>query len=152
MRLVPRSRKRRVAVVVALLSYTLLMTLGGCADFFILYPTTDKYVVAGTTRREVPVAGGKSVEVWTMRSEGARSREPEAYVLEFVGNASRAEGMAEFVAEEWGRLTAIRSVSVIDTLLAATARVHGLTLATRNIRDVAWTGVASVDPFAPPRD
>jgi predicted nucleic acid-binding protein len=55
------------------------------------------------------------------------------------------------VAEEWGRLTAIRSVSVIDTLLAATARVHGLTLATRNIRDVAWTGVASVDPFAPPR-
>lgn len=52
------------------------------------------------------------------------------------------------VAEEWGRLSAIRSSSVVDTLLAATARVHGLTLATRNIRDVAWTGVDCVDPFA----
>jgi toxin FitB len=52
------------------------------------------------------------------------------------------------VAEEWGRLSAIRGSSVVDTLLAATARVHGLTLATRNIRDVVWTGVDCVDPFA----
>ena len=51
------------------------------------------------------------------------------------------------VAEEWGRLSAVRSVSVIDTLLAATARVHGLTLATRNVRDVAWTGVDCFNPF-----
>jgi len=51
------------------------------------------------------------------------------------------------VAEEWGRLSAIRSSSVMDTLLAATARAHGLTLATRNIRDVAWTGVDCIDPF-----
>ena len=51
------------------------------------------------------------------------------------------------VAEEWGRLSAVRSVSVIDTLLAATARVHGLTLATRNVRDVAWTGVDCINPF-----
>lgn len=54
------------------------------------------------------------------------------------------------VAEEWGRLAAVRSVSVIDTLLAATARVHGLTLATRNVRDVAWTGVDCVNPFDEP--
>jgi predicted nucleic acid-binding protein len=50
-------------------------------------------------------------------------------------------------ADEWGRLTALRSASVIDTLLAATARVHGLTLVTRNVRDVGWTGVACLDPF-----
>ena len=36
---------------------------------------------------------------------------------------------------------------VVDTLLAATARVHGLTLATRNVRDVAWTGVDCINPF-----
>ena len=52
------------------------------------------------------------------------------------------------VAEEWGRLSAVRSASVVDGLLAATARVHGLTLATRNLRDVAWTGVSCVNPFA----
>jgi toxin FitB len=51
------------------------------------------------------------------------------------------------VAEEWGRLSAARSVSPVDTLVAATARVHGLVLATRNVRDVAWTGVSCVNPF-----
>ena len=53
------------------------------------------------------------------------------------------------VAEEWGRLGAVRSASAVDTLLAATARVHGLILATRNVRDVVWTGVECLDPFVP---
>ncbi len=51
------------------------------------------------------------------------------------------------VAEEWGRLTAIRSGSTIDTLMAATAQVFGLTLITRNVKDVAWTGVSYLNPF-----
>lgn len=55
------------------------------------------------------------------------------------------------VAEEWGRLSALRPGSVIDVLLAATARVHGLTLVTRNVRDVEWTGVAWMNPFEPRR-
>ena len=55
------------------------------------------------------------------------------------------------VAEEWGRLTATRSASVVDTLQAATARVHGLTLATRNVRDVEWTGVSWINPFVATR-
>jgi alpha-beta hydrolase superfamily lysophospholipase len=102
MQLFPKSRKRRAAVVVVLLGYTLLMLSGRCADFFILYPSTERYVVPGTTRREVPVPGAMPVEVWTARSAGASAREPEAYVLEFVGNASRAEDMADMVAGEWG--------------------------------------------------
>jgi toxin FitB len=53
------------------------------------------------------------------------------------------------VAEEWGRLAAVRAASVVDVLLAATARVHGLTLVTRNVRDVQWTGVPCVNPFTP---
>ena len=53
------------------------------------------------------------------------------------------------VAEEWGRLTALRTASIVDTLMAATARVHGLVLVTRNPRDVAWTGVPYLNPFAP---
>lgn len=51
------------------------------------------------------------------------------------------------VAEEWGRLTALRPASVVDALMAATARVHGLVLVTRNTRDVAWTGVPHLNPF-----
>lgn len=53
------------------------------------------------------------------------------------------------VAQQWGRLTALRSASVIDTLMAATAQVFDLVLVTRNVKDVAWTGVSYLDPFDP---
>jgi predicted nucleic acid-binding protein len=51
------------------------------------------------------------------------------------------------VAEQWGRLTARRSGSMIDTLMAATAQVFDLVLVTRNVEDVAWTGVSCLNPF-----
>lgn len=51
------------------------------------------------------------------------------------------------VADEWGRLCARRSVPVMDALIAATARIHGLTLVTRNVRDFANLGVALLNPF-----
>jgi predicted nucleic acid-binding protein len=51
------------------------------------------------------------------------------------------------VAEEWGRLMDPPTLPVIDALIAATAIVNGLTLATRNVKDLARTGVATVNPF-----
>lgn len=51
------------------------------------------------------------------------------------------------VAEEWGRLRATRSLPVVDALLAATARVHNLTLVTRNVRDFVGTGARLLNPF-----
>ena len=50
-------------------------------------------------------------------------------------------------ARRWGELSAGRSIPVIDTLIAATAISHGLTLVTRNTRDVESTGVPLVDPW-----
>lgn len=47
----------------------------------------------------------------------------------------------------WGELSAGRSLPVIDTLIAATAISRGLTLVTRNTRDVASTRVPLVDPW-----
>jgi predicted nucleic acid-binding protein len=38
---------------------------------------------------------------------------------------------------------------VVDGLLAATARVHDLTLVTRSVKDVVRTGIDVLDPFAP---
>lgn len=52
------------------------------------------------------------------------------------------------VADQWGRLSAIRPISTVDGLLAATALVHDLTLVTRNVSDVAHTGVKLLNPFA----
>jgi predicted nucleic acid-binding protein len=49
--------------------------------------------------------------------------------------------------DEWGRLDAQGSLPVVDGLLAATARVHDLTLVTRNVKDVIRTGIDVLDPF-----
>lgn len=51
------------------------------------------------------------------------------------------------VARRWGMLSARRSLPVVDTLIAATALVHGLTLVTRNVRDVSQTGVVVFNPW-----
>lgn len=63
--------------------------------------------------------------------------------------AGRILPVDDAVAEEWGRMSADRPVPVIDGLLAATAKVHGLTLATRNTADVADLGAEVVNPFEP---
>jgi len=55
------------------------------------------------------------------------------------------------VAEQWGRLNMPDPVPTVDGLLAATAMVHGMTLVTRNTRDVARTGAMTLDPTAPAR-
>lgn len=51
------------------------------------------------------------------------------------------------VAEVWGRLNATEPLPVVDGLMAATALAHGWTLVTRNVRDVAATGVRLLNPF-----
>jgi predicted nucleic acid-binding protein len=54
------------------------------------------------------------------------------------------------VAETWGRLGAQRPLPVIDGLMAATARHHGLTFVTRNTQDIAHLDVPWLNPFANP--
>jgi predicted nucleic acid-binding protein len=51
------------------------------------------------------------------------------------------------IAEEWGRLNTRDPLPIIDGLLAASAKVRGCTLVTRNTADVARTGVTLVNPF-----
>jgi len=87
--------------------------------------------------------------------ELARRRDPqkaaalEAWLGEVVaGFADRVLPVDAAVAEEWGRMNAIRPVPVIDALLAATAKANGLTLVTRNEADVAGIGVEVLNPFA----
>ena len=64
------------------------------------------------------------------------------------GYAHRILPIEEKVSAVWGRLYYIRNVPVVDGLLAATARVHNLTLVTRNIQDVQELGVNLFNPFS----
>ena len=52
------------------------------------------------------------------------------------------------VADEWGRLQARKPGHAIDRLLAATARVHKLTVVTRNARDFSGLPVKVLNPFS----
>ncbi len=51
------------------------------------------------------------------------------------------------IAEEWGRMNVPDPLPVVDGLLAATAKLTGLTLATRNTTDVARCGLSLFNPF-----
>ncbi|MGA7802865.1 MAG: type II toxin-antitoxin system VapC family toxin [Gammaproteobacteria bacterium] len=51
------------------------------------------------------------------------------------------------VADEWGRFNVGRPVPVIDGLLAATAKVHRMTLVTRDTADIAGLDVQVLNPF-----
>ena len=70
------------------------------------------------------------------------------------------DGVAKIVCLPWEAATGLRwaklladlrksgqSLSIKDSLIAATALVHGLTVVTRNARDFTKTGVRVVDPF-----
>ena len=91
--------------------------------------------------------------------ERARPNDPaKARALERWLNAV-AEAFADHilpidhvVADEWGRMSAKRPVPSIDALLAATAKAHRMTLATRNISHIADLGAEFLNPFAPIAD
>lgn len=54
------------------------------------------------------------------------------------------------VADRWGRLLAqtTRPLPAVDSLLAATALSHGLTLVTRNVRDFPHPDLKVLDPWS----
>ena len=64
--------------------------------------------------------------------------------------SSRILAIDEPVAECWGRLVAQagRALPAIDSLLAATALTHGLTLVTRNEPDFQHPGLDVINPWA----
>ena len=66
---------------------------------------------------------------------------------------SRILPIDQAVASRWGSICGEaerigRKIPVLDALLAATALEAGLTLATRNTRDLQATGVPILDPWA----
>jgi len=89
--------------------------------------------------------------------ESIRRRDPDgAVALDswlgriFETHRERVLPIGQATAEEWGRMNVPDPLPVVDGLLAATARANGLTFATRNVADIARTGVEYLNPFAGP--
>jgi hypothetical protein len=61
--------------------------------------------------------------------------------------ADRILGIDANTAKLWGELSAERARPVVDTLLAASAVVHDLTLVTRNAKDLEGIKLKLLDPW-----
>lgn len=82
------------------------------------------------------------------RRDVAQAEALDAWLRRIVDDhADRVLPITSTIAETWGRLNVPDPLPVVDALLAATALVHDLTVATRNVGDIARTGVAVVNPF-----
>jgi len=103
-----------------------------------------------TTYTSVLVVGEIRRGIDSVRRRDARQASAFEAWLEQVRRAfaGRILGVDERVAEQWGRLNVPDPVPVIDGLLAATARVHDMTLVTRNVADLERSDVRLLNPFA----
>jgi len=84
----------------------------------------------------------------TREQDDAKAGEIEKW-LELVVASHSVLPMDSAAFREWARLAHRLSDTLFeDAMIAATARVHGLTVVTRNVSDFRPFGVALLDPFA----
>ena len=83
------------------------------------------------------------------RGDNGQAASLERWLREVeLGFADRILPITLPVAADWGRQQHSQPLPVIDGLIAATAKVNGLTVVTRNAKDFERTGVQVLNPFA----
>jgi pimeloyl-ACP methyl ester carboxylesterase len=93
-------RRWRIPIAL-LLVYALVICFGGLRDKLILHPRTGAIRVVGAQSIRFARSDGGTTDAFVARSPGCRDRQPQAFVLEFTGNGSRAEEAAAAVAFLW---------------------------------------------------
>ena len=82
------------------------------------------------------------------RGDNGQAASLERWLREVeLGFADRILPITLPVAADWGRQQHSQPLPVIDGLIAATAKVNGLTVVTRNAKDFERTGVQVLNPF-----
>jgi len=104
-------------------------------------PETDIYISAVTIGE---IQAG--IEI-TREQDANKAAEIEAW-LDQVAAAYNVLPMDAAVFRRWAQLTHRRSDTLIeDAMIAATALIHNLTVATRNVADFEALGLAPYNPF-----
>lgn len=84
----------------------------------------------------------------TRSQDAEKAKEIEAW-LELVAEAYNVLPMDALAFRAWARLMHCKSDTLYeDAMIAATAKVHGLTVATRNVADFNALGLDVFNPFA----
>jgi predicted nucleic acid-binding protein len=85
----------------------------------------------------------------TREQDPGKAEEIETW-LELVAGAYNVLPMDAATFRAWARLMHRKSDTLYeDAMIAATAKVHGLTVATRNVSDFNALGLEVFNPFAP---
>lgn len=85
----------------------------------------------------------------TREQDAGKASEIEAW-LELLAGAYNVLPMDAATFRAWARLMHRKSDTLYeDAMIAATAQVHGLTVATRNVADFNAFGIQVFNPFAP---
>lgn len=85
----------------------------------------------------------------TREQDPGKAEEIEAW-LDLVASAYNVLPMDAATFRAWARLMHRKSDTLYeDAMIAATAKVHGLTVATRNVSDFNALGLEVFNPFAP---
>ncbi|MGN7126774.1 type II toxin-antitoxin system VapC family toxin [Methylorubrum thiocyanatum] len=99
--------------------------------------------ISALTVREVT----KGVVKLRAKKPGVAREIEERVAMAFDAFEGRILPIDRDVATLWGTLLADSEKHIDDTSLAATARVHGLVLVTRNIGDMIGRGATTLDPY-----
>lgn len=114
---------------------------GGVVAWVSAKDTTSLYLSAMTIAELQ-----RGVEM-TREQDAEKASEIEVW-LEQLMFTGQVLPMDAAVCREWARLMHRRSDTLVeDAFIAATARVHRLVVATRNVRDFKTLGVETFNPF-----
>jgi toxin FitB len=96
-------------------------------------------LVLGEIRRGIELARAR---------DPSKADAPQAWLESVVAVfGDRVLSVDAAVGDQWGRMSAMRPIPVVDGLLGATAKVHDLTLVTSNDSDIRGLGVRTLNPF-----
>ena len=103
------------------------------------------------SRMHVSVLTLGEIEQGIERVRGRGDREQAAALERWlrdveIGFEDRILPVTLQVAAAWGRQQYAQPLPVIDALIAATARVNGMTVVTRNVKDFELAGVMVLNP------